>query len=105
MDPYSCFQQYFRYWLGRRLDDDERQIARWKGTVSRFKGKLVKLIKDVNGTFDSYSISPMIRQAYCIGAIKYLKMIYYNIFFVHIKMSYYQLNRDKLFQKSKRQIS
>ena len=55
------------------------------------------MIKYVNGTFDSYSISPMIRQAYCIGAIKYLKMIYYNIFFVHIKMSYYQLNRDKLF--------
>ena len=30
--------------------------------VSRFKGKLVKMIKDVNGKFDNYSISPKIRQ-------------------------------------------
>ena len=29
---------------------------------SRFKGKLVKMIKDVNGRFDDYSISPKIRQ-------------------------------------------
>ena len=30
--------------------------------MSRFKGKLVKTIKDVNGKFDDYSISPKIRQ-------------------------------------------
>ena len=29
--------------------------------MSRFKGKLVKMIKDVNGSFDDYSISPIIR--------------------------------------------
>ena len=28
----------------------------------RFKGKLVKMIKDVNDRFDNYSISPKIRQ-------------------------------------------
>ena len=36
--------------------------ARWKEIVSRFKGKLVKMIKNVNGRFDDYSISPKIRQ-------------------------------------------
>ena len=33
----------------------------WR-TVSRFKGKLIQLIKDVNGKFNDYSISPKIRQ-------------------------------------------
>ena len=55
VDPYGWFQWYFRYWLGRRSIDKERQINRWKGIVSRFKGKLVKVIKDVNGRFDYYS--------------------------------------------------
>ena len=30
--------------------------------MSRFKGKLVRMIKDVNERFDNYSISPKIRQ-------------------------------------------
>ena len=33
-----------------------------KGIVSRFKGKLIKMIKDINGRFDDYSVSPKIRQ-------------------------------------------
>ena len=62
MDPYGWFQWYFRYWLDRRSVDDERQIKRWKGIASRFKYKLIKMIKDVNGKFNDYSISAKIRQ-------------------------------------------
>ena len=60
--PYGWFQWYFRYWLGRRSEDDERQINRWKGIVSRFTGKLVKTIRDAGSKFDNYSVSPKIRQ-------------------------------------------
>ena len=73
--------------------DDERQINRWKGIVSRFKGKLIKMIKYVNGRFDDYSISPKIRQIY--------ELVESDLFFVHIKMGYYWLNRQKLLQKGK----
>ena len=32
-----------------------------KKIVTRFRGKLVKMIKDTNSKFDDYSISPKIR--------------------------------------------
>ena len=46
------------------------------------------MIKDVNDRYDDYIISFMFRQVLCIGVMNYLKMIYYDLFFVYEKMSY-----------------
>ena len=48
--------------LSKRSVEEKRQRKRCKGIVSRFKGKLVKMIKDAGGKFDYYSISPKVRQ-------------------------------------------
>ena len=61
-DPYGWFQWYCRYHLGRHSSDDSKQIKRWLGIVDRFKGILVKMIKDKDTKFDNFSVSPKIRQ-------------------------------------------
>ena len=78
IDPYGCFQWYFRYLLGRRSIDDKRQTNRWKKIVSRFRGKLVKMIKDAGSKFDDYSISPKIRQILLHWGYELTKKNFFN---------------------------
>ena len=64
-DPYGWFQWYCRFYMGRRTDDDERQVKRWlafAGPNGRFKKNLINKIKDNNTDIDDESISPVIRQ-------------------------------------------
>ena len=54
-----------RFYQGRRTEDDERQIGRWKGVVGergRWKRALVKKIVTANKRFDDGAVSPVIRQ-------------------------------------------
>ena len=62
INPYGWLKWYFRFQLGRRSEEDDRQISSWKKIVSRFRGKLAKMIKDAGSKFDDYAISPKIRK-------------------------------------------
>ena len=54
--------------LGIGYVEDQKMIKEklidGKKIVSRFRGKLVKMIEDANSKFDNYSISPKIRQIF-----------------------------------------
>lgn len=65
LHPYGWVHWYCDFFMGKRCADDERQIKRWLQTAgpnSRFRVRLVNMIKAKNSTFDDYSISPAIRQ-------------------------------------------
>ena len=68
-DSYGSLQWYFRYWLGRKSKDDERQINRWKRIVSRFKSKLVKMIKMLVVNLMIVHSRLKLDTFYCIGVM------------------------------------
>ena len=114
MDPYGWFQWYFRYWLGRRSKDDKRQINRQKNFLSRFRGKLVKIIKtkivkiikDAGSKFDDYSISPKIRQILLHWDYELTKKDFFvGLTNQFIKISYYWFNRQEILCEAKERYS
>ena len=64
-DPYGWFQWYCRFCLGRRSNDDERQIARWAamcGAKGRWKRNLIGQCIRQGKSFDDETCSPVVRQ-------------------------------------------
>ena len=66
-DPYGWVQWYCEFFMGRRSEDDDRQIDRWKklaGPNGRFRKWLVTQIMKKGGKTDwnNHNISPAMRQ-------------------------------------------
>eukprot|EP00439_Symbiodinium_sp_Y106_P071401 s1715_g12.t2 len=65
-DPYGWFQWYCRFFLGRRTDDDERQIKRWSkvcGPTGRWKGNLVAKCLKAGRPYNDAKVAPAVRQS------------------------------------------
>lgn len=65
-DPYGWFQWYCRFFMGRRTNDDQRQVDRWDNYAGlkrgRWRRNLVgKIIKE-SKAYNDPSVSPVIRQ-------------------------------------------
>ena len=64
-DVYGWCEWYCNFFLGRRCPDDERQVKRWLQTAgpnSRFRLRLINMIKKKKTSYDDYSVSPAIHQ-------------------------------------------
>lgn len=64
-DPYGWVMWYCRFYLGRRTEDDARQIQRWynfAGAKGRKRRELVRMIHERETTFDDYTVDPKTRQ-------------------------------------------
>lgn len=63
--PYGWVHWYCDFYQGKRCEDDERQIKRWKGLAGpkgRFMRFLVTQILKKDSKYDDESVSPKIRQ-------------------------------------------
>ena len=75
----------------------EKQIARQKVILSRFKGKLGKMIKDVDGRFNDSSNSPLTRQVLLYWNYELVE----NVFFLYknellsVTQRFTQINSQK----------
>lgn len=75
-DPYGWVQWYCNFFLGRRCPDDERQIKRWLQTAgpnSRFRLRIINMIKKKRTDYNDYSVSPAIRQTLQHWGVKIIK--------------------------------
>ena len=74
--------------------------------VGRFRGKLVKMIKDAGSKFNDYLISPKIRQILFHWGYQLTEEDFFNeLTNERIKMSYYWFNRQEILQKAKERYS
>ena len=74
--PYGWVEWYCDFYMGKRGDDDERQIKRWQGVAGqrgRFMRFLVTQILKKNGTWNDENVSPKIRQTLQHWAYKLTK--------------------------------
>jgi hypothetical protein len=65
LNPYGWTHWYCDFYSGIRGPDDEYQIKRWLGVAGpngRFKRNLINQIKKAGKKYDSFDISPKIRQ-------------------------------------------
>jgi hypothetical protein len=76
-DPYGWVEWYCNFSKGRRVkDEDQRQIDRWLKTAgpdSRFRRRLVNIVKSKRTTFDDERVSPVIRQTLQHWGVKLTK--------------------------------
>ena len=76
----------------------EKQIARQKVILSRFKGKLGKMIKDVDGRFNDSSNSPLTRQVLLYWNYELVENVFFFLYkneLLSVTQRFTQINSQK----------